>query len=291
MTALVLPQPWFWLPKSADDLLQAWKHAMSYRFAMTGRANQSLIQIIQGLSLTSGLQVCLDAGDAQSYTSGQPWLDRSGNGYDFNRGATSGSSSDDPTFNGTAGGLSSNEYWSLDGGDDFTYDSANETWMEALHKNNAIFTCIAAVYPGSNSNSQGIFGTTGNTNSRGVRFQLDATGFLRFRNINISSTVIDETSTLSYAASAWQIVGLSLDESNASSGLFFNNGSTDAFDPTYTSPSSSAAQNTMQIGAYGNDNGQMQSGSRIACFAMWNVALTSTQIGNIYTALRTRFGI
>src|SRR5688572_16443964 len=46
----------------------------------------NLYQEIQGLGLTTGLQFSLDAGSADSYTSGQSWLDLSGNGQDFFRG-------------------------------------------------------------------------------------------------------------------------------------------------------------------------------------------------------------
>ena len=52
-------------------------------------ARMPAITMLRRLGLTNGLKLCLDAGDANSYTSGEPWLDTSGNGYDFNRGTTS----------------------------------------------------------------------------------------------------------------------------------------------------------------------------------------------------------
>jgi len=107
--------------------------------------NVTLIDAITTAGLTSGLQLALDAGDTNSYSgSGQSWLDTSGNGYDFFRGITGGANSDDPTFNGTSGGISINEYWSFDGDDFFIYDSANETWMNNLHKNNAQWSWLFA---------------------------------------------------------------------------------------------------------------------------------------------------
>ena len=107
----------------------------------------TLITAITTAGLTSGIQYALDAGDSNSYSgTGQSWLDTSGNEQDFFRGADGSASTDDPTFNGTAGGLSDTEYWSFDGGDFFRYDSAQETWMDNLHKNNARFAFMAWVF-------------------------------------------------------------------------------------------------------------------------------------------------
>jgi len=90
----------------------------------------------------------------------QKWLDLTAGEYDFFRGADSTATTDDPTFNGTPGNKSVNEYWSFDGGDFFAYDSANEAWMETLHKDNSKFCVLAIFYannisigPGSNTAS------------------------------------------------------------------------------------------------------------------------------------------
>ena len=85
---------------------------MTFPFPMYSPANQ----------IVFGNLVChLDAGDADSYSgSGQIWSDLSVEGNDFYLGATSSSQASDPTFNGAAGGESSGEYFSLDGGDWFT---------------------------------------------------------------------------------------------------------------------------------------------------------------------------
>ena len=106
-----------------------------FRFAAP---EANFYQDIVDASLTSGLQLCLDAGSASSYDgSSQKWLDLSGNGQDFFRGADGSATTDDPTFNGSAGGLSSSEYFSLDGGDFFRYDAANTAAMNGVHHNNA----------------------------------------------------------------------------------------------------------------------------------------------------------
>src|SRR5688572_10725967 len=114
---------------------------------MGGAINDTLLTILNGLGLTANLKLCLDAGDNLSApAAATSWLDRSGNGYDFFRGTTSGADATDPTFNGTPGELSAAEYWSFDGGDFFRYDTTNETWMQNLHKNNALLSFFCWLY-------------------------------------------------------------------------------------------------------------------------------------------------
>ena len=85
------------------------------------------MNILTSNSLTTNLKLCLDAGDINSYSgSGQKWLDRSGLGHDFFLGVDGSANTDDPTFNGSPGNASSNEYFSVDGGDFFRYDSTGE---------------------------------------------------------------------------------------------------------------------------------------------------------------------
>ena len=122
----------------------------------------SFYDVINALGLTGGLKLVLDAGDVSSYSSGQSWLDLSGNGYDFYLGDTSSSESSDPTFNGTPGNLSTSEYFAFDGGDYFIYDSANETWMQNIHKDNAKFTiCIWFKF---GTQDHALIGDAGNSN-------------------------------------------------------------------------------------------------------------------------------
>ena len=110
------------------------------RFTGMSYGHTELITTIRRCGLTTGLKLCLDKGDANSYASGQSWLDVSGNGYDFFLGATGGAEASDPTSNGTAGGRSPEEYWSFDGVQFFRLASANPTWVNNFHKDNAKFT-------------------------------------------------------------------------------------------------------------------------------------------------------
>lgn len=101
-------------------------------------ANLSIMQMITQSGLTANLAIVLDAGDGNSYISGQVWKDVSGNLQDFHRGTTSASQASDPTFNGTAGANSAGTYWSLDGGDWFSEDDTRAgtvlTFADNWHK-------------------------------------------------------------------------------------------------------------------------------------------------------------
>jgi hypothetical protein len=109
-------------------------------------APEGFYEDIVDASLDTNLQFCLDAAAASSYTSGQTWTDMTGQGNDFYRGATASATTDDPTHNGTPGALSSNEYFSFDGGDYFRLTQSNPSWVNDMHKNNAAWSWILWVY-------------------------------------------------------------------------------------------------------------------------------------------------
>jgi hypothetical protein len=172
-----------------------------------------LIYTLTKLGQRDNLKLCFDAGDASSYDgSSQTWLDTSGNGYDFFRGTTSGAAANDPTFNGSAGGLSVNDYFSFDGADVFQYDSANETWMQNLHKDNAIFAGLVWVYLGSVVNRLGLFGTLGGDNTgTGVTFRILAGGTLQIATKNGASNVMGNGYG-GITAGLWKCFHFGLDE-------------------------------------------------------------------------------
>lgn len=251
------------------------------------RPRVPFITVLERLGLTNGLKLCLDAGDSASYTSGQPWLDRSGNGYDFNRGATSASEGSDPTFNGSAGGLSTSEYFSLDGGDYFRYDSANETWMNNIHKDGAIFTYMAWIYPGAGAVNP-LCGTNAAGGSRiGFMFRGDPVGDNLLMHVtNGTSAFFNQgMSSAGFTAGAWHHAGISYDETLGSGTIFCDTNRSAFSGNTYSAPSASNATYTMEIGARGNANSPCPNGARFGAFMFWEgVSLTAAQIASIYDA-------
>lgn len=260
-----------------------------------GPTKASLSSIITGLGLTTSLQLCLDAGDSSSYSgSGQFWSDRSGNGYDFTRGASSSSGSDDPTFNGSAGGLSLSEYWSGDGGDYFEYEAANATWMTNYHKNNAALTMFAVIHiPSGNVASVPLAGTSGGTFS-GVGFLWVVTGGFPLMRYSISNA--NGSSTQQYNGSTavptgkWVVLATSFDEA-AATGFHYISGASEAISGAYSSPSSASATGIMQIASTGTDNSIVPSQTRFAMFAAWSSALSTANVQALHNAVRGRFGV
>lgn len=252
----------------------------------------NLIDTITSLGLTSGLKLCLDAGDAISYTSGQTWADRSGNGYDFFRGTTSASQSTDPTFNGTPGGASSSEYWSFDGGDYFTYDTTNETWMNNIHKNNALFTLAFWVRPGSIGAFQGLIGDyTSPSPSFDAGINPGGTwGFEALIN-GTGSIARAITSTATVSAGSWAFLLVSVDEASGT-GFLQTNATQEAMTTTYSSPSSSNAGTTLRLADTGDGAFPLSSGGRMASVVAWEgTSLSTTQATALYDATKTKFGL
>jgi hypothetical protein len=257
--------------------------------------DQRLFQAIGNLGLTSGLKVSLDASDAASVASGTQtkWLDTSGGGYDFFRGANGSATTDDPTFNGNVGGRSLNEYWSVDGADFFRYDTTLETWMDNLHKDSAKFSWAAWIHLASlGASDNAIFGTMGTAvGTTGV--ELDVNQFGR-QNLTIraagSSVVSNIASPALVTAGAWNFIGGSFDEATLTFKSRTNGTSYSVVAVQPNPPSASAASYTMDIGSAGNGTFLMTNGSRMACIAIWEgVVLTTDQLAAIHEATRQKF--
>lgn len=252
----------------------------------------TLYEALRRNNLLSGLKLCLDAGDPASYVSGQSWLDRSGNGHDFFLGADGSADAGDPTYSALTGERYINNYWSFDAGDYFTYDTTNETWMQNLHKDNAIFTLMAWVRLGSLAANQGLFGNSQAVATNiGTHWLVTTAGLQSIGIANGSgSFALNPGSTTVNPIGAWRCLGVSLTEGTGLT--WFANGVTDTDPATYTSPSSSDATFTCQIGSRGNNNTPLTNGSRMGGFMAWEgVALSATQMNAFFNATRKVFGV
>jgi hypothetical protein len=135
-----------------------------------GKARMDFYTAAKSCGLTTNLKQVLDAGDSRSYPgTGGKWLDMTSGGYDMFLGTTASAQSSDPTFHGTVGKHTDAEYFSVDGGDYFTYDTTQETWMKALAKSGPNTIVLLAYYGAITLQS---FGNDGNTASeRGMHLQ------------------------------------------------------------------------------------------------------------------------
>ncbi len=258
----------------------------------------NLFTALQHLSLTTNLKVCLDAGVAASYTSGQKWLDLAGSGYDFFLGADGAATGTDPTFNGVVGAQTKSEYWSFDGGDYFTYDTTNEAWMQTLHKDNAIFSFVCWIYLGSVGPDIGIWGTAGTgAAATGVTVKM-ATNTISVNVYNAGAVVKTATSTPEAKAGGWYFLGAGLNETGNTAAFvtklpaspLSGNESVETTTFTYSSPAAGSATYTMGLASGGNAAALPPNNSRMASLAIWQgTALTTTQLLNIYNATVAKF--
>jgi hypothetical protein len=254
--------------------------------------NQTLYQIIDGLGLTTNLKVCLDAGDIASYNPSvdpQKWLDTSGNGFDWFVGNDGSVDATDPTFNGTAGSLTSSEYFNVGNNGTtrrFLYDIATpETWMQRLSEDNAIYTLMAVWKPQLSTVFQPVFnfgyGTVAGTRGMVVIQTSSETLELRIYNSAGSSTELT-ISAANQTINGWNVLLISWDE--AGNYAWRNNANTGSGNAAYT-----------RFGAFtgvAHLFSSLPANTLAACAAIWEgTALTSTNLTDLYNGIKGRFGL
>lgn len=237
-----------------------------------------------------GLQLCLDAGDADSLpAASSQWLDLAGSGYDFDFGAAGAA----PAISGTAGQLALGNYLAFDGGDYLTYDSANEAWMNSIHKDGAVFWGACWIYPAGSAQNR-IVGNYGNSASNiGFGWYINtSTGghtFLQARGTG--SFGYGPTSIQGFADGAWQFAAIAINEA-VGTGFQCRNGVFSALTPSYGTPSASDATYTTQVAANGNNTTPLPNGARLGMLLMGTGSIPpSGQMAALFDATRGRFQV
>lgn len=268
---------------------------MAFQFAIAQPPPIGLLTLKDALAyigLSANQTLVLDARDPQSYTpNSQKWLDRTSGGYDFFLGSTVSVQSTDPQFIGNYG-TQSVEYFQFDGTMFFRYDTTNETWMNAIHKDNALFTVVAWAY----RNSSGIISLCGtNGDGSGTGFGLDlaagASAPIEFGVKNGASTVVFDQSTMRTNASGWMFLAYGLNEATGARICQINGTQETTTGITYTLPSALAASQTMEIGALGNAQAPMASNNRLSCIAIFSSLLTAANLTAIFNQTRGIYGV
>jgi len=267
-------------------------------FGSGGSALPNFFNDIENAGLTSGLQLCLDAGAAASYDgTAQSWLDLTGNGYDYFLGVDGSSSSDDPSFNGSAGGLSSSEYFSFDGGDEMRYDTSNEAWMSNYHQADGEGTIIFWLYAVAAAGSQTCWATGQGGSHEGFYLTLDANEKMYIQCVNGSIADQDlQNADDAVNTNAWNFLAWSFDES-ATTAFFYQNGainqvsSADTFTWSFASPGTGAGQ-VARIGISTHGQNRFVSGTRLGGMMFWEgVNLTEANLDTLWAAQRGRYGL
>ena len=255
----------------------------------------SLQSIIADQGLTAGLKLLLEAGNSWSYSLGanaNKWMDASGGHYDFYRGLGATAEASDPTFTGTVGAQTVNEYWSFDGGDFFnavanaSLGSPPPTWINRFHQAGAQFTAIFTVYIPTLNVNYFLWGNFANTQGTNIGSELviSSNTLLFYASRTGGANAYAVQSTFSIAAIGWHVFGVSIDEVNHTGTLMID-GQTMPLTPTYSAPSAAAATYNLQIGSAGNNAGPLPAGTRMRNAAMWSRSLTATQMVKVRDAL------
>lgn len=247
----------------------------------------SIYDIAVSLGVTSNMLVCLDAGAAASYSGGtsQTWTNLvPAGGTSFFRGAGNTAEATDPTFSGVAGSLSPSEYFTLDGGDYFSEVTA--AWGDDTFINNdQSFTLVYLFYP----TTAALIPLLDNQSSgtwRGITYYASSTRKMGVLFDNGGGTVVSTLSNALYDLNTWNFGAVSINEATGS-GIFAINSNVETFNSTRSgSPSSGAGP--ARIGRRNRTGENAPAGTRLAGVMIWNRQLTSQELTDLYTQVKSR---
>ena len=238
----------------------------------------------------------LDAGLNASYSgSGQTFASSNLNTtYDFWLGNNNSATANDPTFNGVAGADSTAEYFSGDGGDFFTI-KANDTFINSLHKENALFSWYAFMKTPT-VHDKFLLETLGTSPTGvGLRFHLGGSNALKFDvGDGVSQITIASTGSSFISTSTSYLIALSYNESTGVGLIYLKSDagvkSTYNFSNTYNAagltPSSSTA--SLPLNIYGSGPNILGTGWRLWKTGMTNTAMTEAQLDDLWATYHSR---
>jgi len=210
--------------------------------------------------ITNGLVLHLDAAQLRSYSgSGTTWTDLSGNG-------NNGTLTNGPTFNSGNGG-----YFTFDG----TNDNTTFTYKTPAQDTNTTFTWNTWFYNTRNNDADILMGNRFNPEGILEFIKLTTNNFEYFKS---GSPLILGIGTVT--ANQWNNITI---VKNGSSFTSYNKSS-------QASTGTSTQSIFSQPFVIGGQNNEFYNG-RVAITQVYNVALTSTEVGQNYNALKSRFGL
>lgn len=255
-------------------------------------APQNFLQIIQGLSLATDLQCCVDIAAAGSIAdkTQEDVLDLTSNNVDFYLGADGSASTDDPEFVGTEGDLLAGTYIKSDAGDFCTVKS-QPAFIETFHKANAALTIAGVVNLAAVPSSDSVTGTCG-TNSGTDGFHISCPQALSFVAKRSNSTVaVELVSSAQFSATVPQFFAVALNEATGTNGATLDiHGTQESKTSTYTSPVSTSADHTLKLMQRGDGIEIFQDESRLHMIAFWDARLTDQNLVDLKAALFTGAG-
>ena len=273
---------------------------------------ESLYTTLEGIGKVGYAdRIVIDSADANCYPgTGQLLSDISGNvqsdAYDFTLGFDGSSASDEPTFVGTAGDMSPNTYFSLDGADFFRTAAGLPGWIQDLSKSShGVFTiCIMMNYVQDPTNNYRTFmGTNYPTVNHVVGFNF----MIENESAQAPSIYIGRGSTLSASDGFYNVVDNALPTGPHMLALSFNNGSSsfyyrdgeydqvggaDTFTPTINANGTTNPNNRMGLCAgptrisSGATYGILGAGNKFYSCFLDNTAWTKEELDGVWAKVQ-----
>jgi len=258
----------------------------------------TLYNAIVSCGLTANLRLCLDAGDALSAPAGATkWLDRSGTGSDFWLGPD-GTTTADPTFNGSVGALPQSTNFGLNGSSYFKLVNGQMTWTNNLHKAGAQWT-ILSIISLAGAGAQPI-GDRGGTNAQvGMAIYADGGAALGAYVANGAAQVFGRASDSNLPNATPTFIASTIADGGTGyhwcNGSYMPAGGANTWPVAFVGPSSSASTKPFYLGCQDHNSGNKYldpNGELMHGFAVWEgLTLTKPQLDAIFQRLRGRFGL
>lgn len=260
-----------------------------------GGGGPRLMTYIQKNSLTTNLNVVLDAGDRRSAQSAteQIWYDVSGNSNNYYRGASAAAGAGDPDLAGGVGVFGSTYYYCPDSATFLEFFTAVGTpsFADGWHKNGGAFTIMCIFMPvASATTNRTLFNNAGGTSGNyGIHFYLgtDLRPNLLY-TWGSSGNMANQSHSTAVTQNVWNYVAISYNEATTTAFTRIN-GTTTA---NLTTIASVATANPDGTNALGRDTAGTSSyllNDRIAAYAMWSRALSGAELASLYTDIKPFF--
>ncbi|OBQ74521.1 hypothetical protein [Mesorhizobium erdmanii] len=256
---------------------------------------RKVVDLVRDAGLISSLQMCFDPGDRFSYPgSGQTFFDVSGNGYQMTLGTLATPSTDDPTFNGRADGQSSGEFFSFDGGDILQL-TANDTFVQSLHKLGASFTFLV-IAAGFTAGSEGVLlntkGGARNSVQVGTNIYKTTANFLASIVGGVSGGALEVGTVQTVAATGTQMLAVGrqlISTTNRVTDFYINGVWESKVDTASATLSTSGATAAMTYGVAGDGGSKVPAGHALSALTMFNRRLTQAELDALRTSFKRRW--
>lgn len=250
-------------------------------------ASLKLIDIASYLGMTTGLILCLDAGDAASYGgSGHTWTDVSGSGNDFLKTATQ------VTFTGTAGALGSGCYFSNIDETHYIYNFTSSAF-DGFHKSGGKCTIMEIVrhqqvtpdqpywYNGIDGDARG---------DDGVHLWVDGSDQVNLvydANNSLNNAITYDPGTTAMSDNTDHMIGVGVDDAALTVKVFRDSS---IYSTTKTASTNTRTPNSGVL--IGTDS-ELQKGfdltTRVYGIMVWNRLLGDAEWTSLYEQVKRRF--